>query len=235
MIYIYILEFSQKGELKNMSKIETSLLTNQVYNVLRGKIIAGDYQPGDKLDIYKLADEFGVSRSPVKGAVNQLVFDGLIEIIPRKGTYVTELDLIEFIEVLDARLMIELWAATQIMETVPKKKVEQWGKMVQEMDSILEMSPFPFDAYNKLDMQFHSMLIDWTGNNKIKELFSSLNTHVSLSRIVHSTSLESTIKRHQDHARLYESMKKRDLSSFSHAITDHIESIKTDAKLHWDG
>ncbi|WP_068675059.1 GntR family transcriptional regulator [Oceanobacillus sp. Castelsardo] len=217
-----------------MSKIETSLLTKQVYNVLRGKIIAREYMPSEKLDIHKLAEEFGVSRSPVKDAVNQLVYDGLIEIIPRKGTYVTELNFIEFIEVLDARLMIELWAAKQIVHTISNKKIEQWGKMVQEMDSLLEVSPFHFDSYNKLDMQFHSTLIDWTDNNKIKEIFSSLNTHVSLSRIVHSTSLESTFKRHKDHSRLYEAMKNRDLPSFSDAITEHIESIKTEAKLHWE-
>ena len=217
-----------------MARIETSLLTKQVYEVLREKIVAGEFMAGDKLDIYKLAEEFGVSRSPVKSAVDELVHDGLIEIIPRKGTYVTELDFTEFNEILDARLMIEEWAGKQMIDTISPQQVEDWGNMVREMDDILEPSPFRFDAYNKLDMQFHSTLIEWTGNKKILELFSSLNTHVSLSRVVHSTSLESTIKRHKDHARLYEAMKNHDLTLFSEAITEHITSIKSEAKLRWD-
>ncbi|RDW18380.1 GntR family transcriptional regulator [Oceanobacillus arenosus] len=217
-----------------MSKIETSLLADQVYKILRSKIITVEYKPGDKLDIHKLADEFGVSRSPVKDAINQLVYEGLIEIIPRKGTYVTELDFYDFLEVLDARLMIELWAAHQIIQTVSIEKIEKWGQIVNKMDLLLENTSFNFEKYNKLDMQFHSSLIEWTGNKKIQEMFSSLNTHVSLSRIVHSTSLESTIKRHRDHWLLYEAMKSRDFPTFSNAITGHIGSIKQEAKLRWN-
>lgn len=217
-----------------MPKIETSLLTQQVYNVLREKIIKGEYYPGNKLDIHRLAEEFGVSRSPVKDAINQLVHDGLIEIIPRKGTYVTELDFSAFIEVLDARLMIEKWAAGQVIEHISVKDIEKWRKIVTDMDVLLDINPFPFEKYSNLDNEFHTTLIMWTANSKVIDMFSSLNTHVSLSRIVHSTSLESTIKRHKDHWDLYEAIKVRDLNAFSKAITQHIESLKIEAKARWN-
>lgn len=217
-----------------MAKIETSLLTNQVYDVLREKIIGGEYAPGNKLDIHKLADEFGVSRSPVKYAINQLVHDGLIEIIPRKGTYVTELNFTEFIEVLDARLMIELWAAQQVIENITDDQVAEWGKIVQEMDPLLEVTPFPFEMYSQLDMKFHLSLVTWAGNSKTIDIYSSLNTHVSLSRIVHSTSLGSTIKRHKDHRQLFEAMKERNLPLVLSTLTKHIENLKKEAELRWD-
>lgn len=217
-----------------MPKIETSLLTQQVYDILRENIISRKYTPGNKLDIHKLADEFGVSRSPVKDAINQLVHEGLIEIIPRKGTYVTQLNFTEFIEVLDARLMIEMWAAQQVIQSISDDKIEEWGQIVHEMDSILEITPFSFELYSKLDMTFHKTLIDWTTNSKIKDIYSSLNTHVSLSRIVHSTSLGSTIKRHKDHWLLFAAIKKRDLPTFSGTLTLHIESLKKEAELRWD-
>ena len=217
-----------------MSRIETSLLTEQVYNILREKIIGRQYTPGNKLDIHKIAEELGVSRSPVKDAITQLVHEGLIEIIPRKGTYVTQLKFSEFIEVLDARLMIEMWAANQAVETITDDELEEWGKIVQNMDSLLEISPFPFEKYSKLDMEFHKTLIEWSNNNKIKGIFSSLNTHVSLSRIVHSTSLESTIKRHKDHWLMYEAMKNRDVPTLSNTLKMHIESLKKEAEVRWD-
>lgn len=217
-----------------MSRIETSLLTEQVYNILREKIIGRQYTPGNKLDIHKIAEELGVSRSPVKDAITQLVHEGLIEIIPRKGTYVTQLKFSEFIEVLDARLMIEMWAANQAVETITDDELEEWGKIVQNMDALLEISPFPFEKYSKLDMEFHKTLIEWSNNNKIKGIFSSLNTHVSLSRIVHSTSLESTIKRHKDHWLMYEAMKNRDVPTLSNTLKMHIESLKNEAEVRWD-
>lgn len=217
-----------------MSKIETSPLTKQVYDVLRERIIGREYLPTEKLDIHKLADDFGVSRSPVKDAINQLVHEGLIEIIPRKGTYVTQLNITEFIEVIDARLMIEMWAAKRIMDKITDNQVDEWGQIVQKMDSLLEVTPFPFDMYSKFDMQFHKMLIEWAENAKVNEIYSSLNTHVSLSRIVHSTSLESTITRHKDHRKLYEAMQVRDLSTILETLMQHIESLKKEAELRWN-
>ncbi|QUW21472.1 GntR family transcriptional regulator [Sporosarcina sp. Marseille-Q4063] len=217
-----------------MSRIETTLLTEQVYNILRENIIGRIYTPGDKLDIHKLAEEFGVSRSPVKDAINQLVHDGLIEIIPRKGTYVTQLNFTEFIEVLDARLMIELWAAKQAIQNITDDKLDDWGKIVQNMDALLDVNPFPFEKYSKLDMKFHKTLIEWANNSKIKDVFSSFNTHVDLSRIVHSTSLESTIKRHKDHWLMYDAMKNQDLPKLLSTLTSHIESLKKEAEERWD-
>lgn len=217
-----------------MTRIETSLLTEQVYTILRENIIGRIYTPGDKLDIHKLAEEFGVSRSPVKDAINQLVHDGLIEIIPRKGTYVTQLNFTEFIEVLDARLMIELWAAKQVIQIITDDQLDEWGKIVQNMDALLDVTPFPFEKYSELDMKFHKTLIEWVNNNKIKEVFSSFNTHVDLSRIVHSTSLESTIKRHKDHWNMYDAMKNQDLPGLSNTLTSHIESLKKEAEERWD-
>ena len=212
-----------------MAKIETSLLTEQVYDLLRTKIIDGEYQPGDKLDIYKLSDEFGVSRSPVKDAINQLVYDGLIEIIPRKGTYVTEVDFTSFLETLDARLMVEIWAAKQVIARLSVDKIDKLGKIVQEMDHVLDTKPFSFEKYNKLDMKFHNTLVEETNNQTIMELFNSFNTHIALSRIVRSTSLTSTLKRHQDHWELYQSLKDRDFSAFTAVISAHIRSIQEEA------
>ncbi|MEC1522282.1 GntR family transcriptional regulator [Neobacillus niacini] len=216
------------------SEIETSLLTNQVYKVLRGKIIDGKYKPGDKLDIYKLADEFEVSRSPVKSAINQLVHEGLLEIVPRKGTYVTQLQFTDFIEVLDARLMIEMWAAQKIIHTVSDTQLEEWGNIVEKMDSLIAVNPFPFELYIELDVAFHKALVEWSNNKKIKDIYGSLNTHVALSRIVHPTSLESTIKRHSHHHRLVEAMRERNLPTFLGVLKLHIESLKKESELCWN-
>ncbi len=217
-----------------MSKIDTSPLAKQVYDVIRKKIISREYVPGDKLDIQTLADTFGVSRSPVKDAINDLVHDGLIEVIPRKGTYVTELDFNSFLDVLDARLMIEKWAGKQIIETITVEQIKKLKSIVTEMDKLLAFSPFPFDDYSQLDMKFHKLLIEWTKNQRVKEIYFSLNTHVSLSRIVYSTSLESTINRHKDHLHLVEAIESRDLNAFNQTIERHINSLKIEAEERWE-
>lgn len=217
-----------------MGKIETSPLAKQVYDVLRERIISREYTPGDKLDIQILADSFGVSRSPVKDAINNLVHDGLIEVIPRQGTYVTELDMSTFLEVLDARLMIEKWAGEQIISNISSKQLAELSQIVDKMDSLLALDTFPFDEYSQLDVKFHELLIHWTNNKQIKDIYYSLNTHVLLSRVVYSTSLESTIIRHKDHRDLVDMLKRTDLVGFGKVMTKHIESLKKEAEERWE-
>ncbi|MDS9472478.1 GntR family transcriptional regulator [Sporosarcina pasteurii] len=217
-----------------MIKIETSSLTKQVYDILRKSIISREYLPGDKLDILTLADTFGVSRSPVKDAINQLVHEGLIEVIPRKGTYVSQLSFNEFTDILDARLMIEKWAAEQIIESAAKRQIDECTEIVVNMDNLLDLSPFPFEEYLELDIRLHKTLVELANNANVKQIYNSLNTHVSLSRIVYSTSLESTIARHKDHWNLIKALKDRNLNAFTDTITMHIHSLKKEAKSRWD-
>ncbi|WP_282940588.1 GntR family transcriptional regulator [Paenibacillus sp. RC67] len=217
--------------------VETSLLATQVYKVLRQNIMGGKYAPGDKLDIHKLASEFGVSRSPVKDAFNQLVHDGLIEVLPRKGTYVTQSNPKDFVEILAARLMIETWAITQVINTVSESQIADLLQITSEMDELVnnqEIDPFPFETYSKLDKQFHQTIVEWTGNTKILAIYTSLNAHATLARVVYSTSLESTKKRHSDHNRLCEALQQRDLNSFTGILQAHIESMKKEALSRWN-
>lgn len=217
-----------------LKKIETSPLAKQVYDVLRTRIISRQYIPGDKLDIQTLADSFGVSRSPVKDAINHLVHDGLIEVVPRKGTYVTELNFTAFLEVLDTRIMIEKWAGEKIIEKISEQQITYLNEIVRNMDALLEVSPFSFDDYSDLDVKFHKTLIEWANNQHVKDIYDSLNTHVALSRIVYSTSLESTVNRHKDHRDLVDTLEKKDLNGFQQTIAAHIESLKKEAEERWE-
>ncbi|WP_028549456.1 GntR family transcriptional regulator [Paenibacillus sp. UNC451MF] len=217
--------------------VETSLLATQVYKALRQNIMGGKYAPGDKLDIHKLASEFGVSRSPVKDAFNQLVHDGLIEVLPRKGTYVTQSNPKDFVDILDARLMIETWAITQVINSISESHIADLLQITSEMDGLVnnqETDPFPFELYSKLDKRFHQTIVEWTGNQKVLAIYVSLNAHATLARVVYSTSFESTKKRHSDHNLLCDALEKRDLPTFTGVLQSHIESMKMEALSRWN-
>jgi len=68
-------------------------LKDMVYQIIRQRILDGQYQPGDQLSIDKLIKELKISRTPVKEAFNQLRTEGLIEIISQRGTYITKLSI----------------------------------------------------------------------------------------------------------------------------------------------
>ncbi|MBT2729572.1 GntR family transcriptional regulator [Bacillus sp. ISL-75] len=214
--------------------METSALATQIYKVLRKEIISGVFTPGDKLDINKLAEKFEVSRSPVKEAVTQLVHEGLIEILPRKGTYITQLRYKDFIEVLDARFMIETWAARIVISHVSDKQINKWEELLVKMNSLLEQQPFSFESYSKLDMEFHQLLVQWALNQKVEDIYNSINPQVALARAVYSNVFENSIKRHTDHHYMYEALKNRDLAKLIDVLQKHSDSVKNDIKLQWN-
>src|SRR5689334_11983943 len=62
-------------------------LSEKVYDLLRGKIVARELRPGERLDVALLARSLGVSVAPVKAAVHQLAAEGVIEVLPQRGTF----------------------------------------------------------------------------------------------------------------------------------------------------
>src|SRR5947208_14749604 len=82
-------------------------LTETVYKLLRARIANHDFASGERLRLDVLAAQLGVSRTPVREALNQLAVEGLIEIRPRHGTFVAKVDLDAVAELYQMRLMID--------------------------------------------------------------------------------------------------------------------------------
>src|SRR5437764_4615575 len=90
--------------------IEHSDLTTKVYQWLKDRIMHHAFLPGDKLDIQRLADDLGVSRTPVKDAINRLTSEGLVVLRSRRGTYIATLTPEMLRNLFETRTMIESWA-----------------------------------------------------------------------------------------------------------------------------
>lgn len=214
-----------------MSVLNTSALAEQVYAILKRDIIRGRFQPGEKLDVLQLVNEFKVSRSPVKEAIQQLVHDGLLEIAPRVGTYVTQITDGDFLELIDARLLIELWAARKCVNSVGPSEIVHWRNIVSKMDLLLQVDPFPDELYMELDSEFHQSLVHWAGNSRVERMYNSLNVHVAFVRIKFKHSIKRTKERFGDHQRLCTALEKRDLSELLGILQLHIESLKDEIQF----
>jgi len=86
-------------------------LNEQVYDELRARVLTRQHPPGEKISLHALADELGVSRSPVHHALTRLVSEGLLTVRPRRGYYVTPVTAQAVAEGYDVRLALELLAA----------------------------------------------------------------------------------------------------------------------------
>ena len=203
-------------------------LTEQTYRILREQILKRELQPGEKVSVDTVAHGLGVSRTPVVNALKILESDGLVEIHPRRGTFVTELTARDVAELFDIRLMIELYAAERLFRS-PKydEVVKQTRSVLHQMqDSISEESYIDYDKFISGDRDLHTFLVRAIDNRRLLDIYSELNIHMRITRAHYLDTIESALEAQKDHEEMVSAIANRDLECLKRALTNHIDTVK---------
>jgi DNA-binding GntR family transcriptional regulator len=203
-------------------------LTEQTYGILRDQILKRQTKPGEKLLVEEIASALGVSRTPVVNALKLLEADGLVEILPRRGTFVTKITARDVSELFDIRLMIEIYAAEQIFK---QGKVEQLLKDIHEplqqmQGAISEENYVDYDTYIASDRDLHAQLVREVGNQRLSQIYADLNIHMQVARAHYLNTVESAQQAQVEHEDMVTALEKRDLEAIKRALSDHITHVR---------
>jgi len=204
--------------------LESNLLADQVYIKLKEAIFSKKLPPGHKLDIYQFVEQFNVSRTPIKEAFNRLSHEGLIVIKPRKGTFVAELNRKEIIEILDARLMIEMWAGREGIHSSVEKDITHLEQISTTMNQHYNTKPFNYLEFMELDSKFHEYLVQLGNNQRILEIYKGLNAHRMIALGYYEIAYEKVSV--DEHSEIVESIRTRNEQKFLELINKHISDAK---------
>jgi len=141
-------------------QLEIRSVVDQVHAELLERIVAGELAPGSRLRQEALADELGVSRTPLREALARLVSEGLVEFVPNRGATVTRRDFTDMEEAWRARLVIEPGAARLAAERRGGDAIERMRETVGRQRSATEDVTSSF----ALNRQFHLALVAASGN-----------------------------------------------------------------------
>ena len=114
--------------MENLTKLnldEYKPLRDVVFENLRGAIVEGRLKPGERLMEVQLAEQLGVSRTPVREAIRKLELEGLVVMLPRKGAYVANMSLKDLIDVLEIRASLEGLAASLAAERITDEDIKK--------------------------------------------------------------------------------------------------------------
>lgn len=209
----------------HLTQVKHTLISDDVYQRIRDAIFSGELTAGQRLDIKRLAEEFGVSNHPVNEALNRLALEGLVTVKPRSGTFVRTLTLPDINHILDARLMIETFAVSSIADPKPDSLVVLAEK-VTVLKMVANEDPFLFGAYNEADIGFHETLVELSGNPELLRLYRSLHSHFVTARVYFVMALAKAIANEDDHQDIYQALVNRDYARAQKLLQRHI----TDAK-----
>jgi DNA-binding GntR family transcriptional regulator len=157
----------------------------RVLDQLREAIIRGDYPPSALLSEGTLAQAYGTSRTPIREAIQQLQLEGLVEVVPRVGT---------FVRAPSRREVGELFQLKSALEGLGAQLLSQRGKVAETelLQSNVEQSELAVregnvERYAQLVKEFHELIIQGSDNRRLAEHYDKLMNQLAYHRIVLTT------------------------------------------------
>ena len=131
-------------------------LRDVVCEALRAAIQSGELPPGERLMEIPLAEELGVSRTPIREAIRKLEQEGFVVMIPRRGTYVADITLKDINQVFEIRSSLEELAASLASERITPDELEELERHLVSINDYMESRDF--DKIVAADIAFHEVL-----------------------------------------------------------------------------
>ena len=145
---------------------------------LRAMIFSGELQAGQPMRQEEIARQLGVSRLPVREALNRLATEGLVELKPRRGFFVTSLDADEIEDIFDMRALLESRAGKLATERRTLADADALDAIVRALDSALD-GPIKFELWAELNLRFHTRLYQSSGRKHLSRQIDLLRDTVA--------------------------------------------------------
>jgi DNA-binding GntR family transcriptional regulator len=197
-------------------------LTRQAYTALKNAIAAMDVYRSRaeiRLDERRLAQDFGISRTPVREAMAQLEREGFVRSEPRRGVYVVRKTKREVIELITAWAALESMAARLITENASDDDIAALRRMFATFENGAVRAHL--DEYSQLNIEFHQAIIRMSRNNALIKLAENLFMHMRMIRRKTIGEKDRADRSIRDHMHIIEALEARDTVRAETLVRDH--------------
>lgn len=202
-----------------------SSLSEKLADTLRERINRGELAPGTVVVEPALAQEFEVSKTPVRESLRQLTSEGLLQVLPKKGYLVRAISLNDVYEVLELRRLLEPHVASQVAALHSAQLVTSLGAHLQDQEELAVSDPI---ASMHAAREFHSELCAASRNSRITAslencLAQTARAHYVLPSMQPYMSQSEELSEHQ---RILAAIKNSDATGAHQAMSEHLDSIR---------
>lgn len=199
--------------------IERRPIRDVVYKHILAGILNGTYKPGDRLREETLADDLGVSSTPVREALRKLEVERFVDYYPRKGTVVSEIPSDEVEELYKVRQLLEVLIIRRGAEKATAKDIAKLRKFLTEEENFSE----PDDIY-EIMVQFNRTLLELSHADNLIALTKRVRE--SLNRVFNRNYLDPERRRraHEEHVRIVDALEAHDADLAEKLIVEHLHN-----------
>ncbi len=180
-------------------------LRDVIFETLRKSIISGDIKPGERLMEVSLAEQMGVSRTPVREAIRRLEAEGLVTMIPRKGTHVSELSVKDIMDVLEVRAALDKLATGLAAKRIQQAQVKALESIHRQYISCVEKDNL--EGAIRKDVEFHDSIYAACGNTRLVSVASALREHSYRFRVIYLKDAQIAENVEEEHTQMLNALR----------------------------
>jgi len=200
-------------------------LRELVFESLRQAIVDLKLKPGERLMEIQLAEDLGVSRTPVREAIRKLELEGFVVMMPRKGAYVAGISMKDIADIFEIRGALEGLAASLAAERGTEEEIEQMERELVRISESIEKDDLL--SVVEVDTDFHAILFRASRNDRLAQMLNHLREQIQRFR---TTSLGRPGRMRvalEEHKKIVEALSQRDPDLSRARAQEHIENAES--------
>ena len=202
-------------------------LAEQVFQTLEEDILQGRLKPGEVTTELRLSKALGVSRTPIREALQHLEQESLVEIRPNRGAVVLGITRDDLEVIYDMRIRLEGLAASLAAKTADEEQLNA-------MKEVLDLQEFYVEKNNPdeqeiFDSRFHEMVYEFSGKRILYEVLKNLHRRITRYRRLSVTDMDRARKAITEHREIYEAIRDGNGSLADTLTIRHVENAKRSA------
>ncbi|OFZ88652.1 MAG: hypothetical protein A2V78_12415 [Betaproteobacteria bacterium RBG_16_64_18] len=209
---------------KRRARSPVAALHSQAYERIKHEITTLRFRPGEYLNEAQVSKLLRIGRTPVHQALNRLMLEGMVEVIPRKGVIVKAVSLNDVLEMIEVRIINETYCARLAVARADENDIAELTRILDESEKTVTTSDTARQM--TLDRDFHSTLSRAARNAVLAECMRTLHDRslrfwfISLRDPAHHVAVK------EEHRAILNAIKARDPDAASDAVRNHIDSFR---------
>lgn len=194
-------------------------LYQQAYRELKKLIVTGKLQPGEKVIMSKLADQYEISRTPLREALRQLQSEGLI-IQEHSTMRIVEINKDDFLNLYQTRIVLEKEVIKSIVTLIPDEDFPKIDAVLTESGTAIQKGD-PFKIL-EINTQFHELLMNYCPNPRMIQLLNYVRSLLLIYRANINKKAKNNIEIYEEHKEILEALKARDIEKSIQMVETHM-------------
>lgn len=195
-----------------------------VYEELKRQILVGEIAPGTRMMEVDLAEEMGVSRTPVREAIRKLEKEGLVTIEPRRGAYASDISIKDILDVLEVRQTLEGMAASLAARKVTEEEKQDFIRANAAYKAAILSGNT--DEIIKNDEYFHQLIVNYSDNKTLTQLLSQVQELALRFRYIYYDDFSRYERMPKEHEEIEEAILSGDIAKAKIVAEEHVAHLK---------